>query len=211
MAEGGGITGWVIDVIDSIGEVGVGVLITAENLFPPIPSEVILPLAGYRAEEGELSVVLAWVAATIGAVVGALILYLVGAIVGYDRLHDLAGRRWFVLVSQSDLERGNRIFHRHGGRIVLLGRCVPLVRSVVSIPAGITGMPLPRFHVYTTIGSGIWNAIFIGAGWRLGDNYERVEGWVGPLSYLVVAALVGWLLVNAVKNARRRRLLGLGS
>ncbi|CAN5531414.1 DedA family protein [soil metagenome] len=205
MADEGGITGWVIDVIDSIGEVGVGALITLENLFPPIPSEVILPLAGFRAEAGELSVVLAWVAATIGALVGAAILYLVGAVVGYDRLHDLAGKRWFFLLSQNDLDRGNRFFHQHGGKVVLLGRCVPLVRSVVSVPAGITGMNIGRFLLYSAIGSGVWNAIFIAAGWQLGNNYERVESWVGPLSYIVLGGLLAWLAVNAVKNLRRRR------
>lgn len=204
-AEEGGITGWVIDVIDAIGEVGVGVLITLENLFPPIPSEVILPLAGFRANEGELHVVLAWVAATVGALVGAVILYAIGALVGYERLNDLAAKRWFVVLSQSDLARGNRFFDRHGGKVVLLGRCVPLVRSVVSVPAGLTGMHFGRFVLYTVIGSGIWNAAFIAAGWHLGQNYERVEGWIGPLSYVVLAALLGWLAVNGRKNLRRRR------
>lgn len=203
MAENG-VTGWVVDVIDSIGEVGVGALVTLENLFPPLPSEVILPLAGFRANEGELNVVLAWVAATIGALLGAFVLYGLGAVVGYDRLHDLAGKRWFVVLSQRDLERGNRFFHQHGGKIVLLGRCVPLVRSVVSVPAGLAGMPLGRFSVFTAIGSGIWNALFIGAGWVLGANYDKVERWVQPLSYAVVAAILGWVVVLAVRKVRRR-------
>lgn len=205
MAGETGITGWVVDVIDSIGEVGVGVLIAIENLFPPIPSEVILPLAGFRANEGELNVVLAWISATIGALVGALILYGLGAFVGYDRLHELAGKRWFVVLGQKDLERGDRFFERHGGKVVLAGRCVPLVRSVVSVPAGLAGMPIPRFVLYTVVGSGIWNALFIGAGWVLGDNYDRVEGWVQPISYTVVAAIVVWLVVLTVRKARRRQ------
>ena len=205
-----GITDWVADVVDSIGEVGVGVLIAVENLFPPIPSEVILPLAGFRAEEGELNVVLAWVAATIGALVGAVILYGLGAVVGYDRLHELAGKRWFVVLGQKDLERGDRFFDEHGGKIVLIGRCIPLVRSVVSVPAGQSGMPLPRFLVYTAIGSGIWNAVFIAAGWVLGDNYEKVEGWVQPISYAVVAALVVGVLVLVARKLRRRRITPTG-
>jgi membrane protein DedA with SNARE-associated domain len=204
-AEETGITGWVIDVIDRIGEVGVGVLIAVENLFPPIPSEVILPLAGFRANEGELNVVLAWVAATIGALVGALILYGLGAVIGYDRLHDLAGKRWFVVLGVKDLERGERFFERHGAKVVLFGRCIPLVRSVVSVPAGLARMPLPKFLLYTAIGSGVWNALFIATGWTLGDNYERVEGWVQPLSYAVVGALLLWVAFLTYRKVQRVR------
>ena len=204
MADGG-VTGWVTDVVDRIGEVGVGALITLENLFPPIPSEVILPLAGYRAQAGELNVVLVWVAATVGALVGALILYALGALVGFDRLHDLAGRRWFVVLNQKDLERGERFFERHGGKIVLLGRCVPLVRSVVSVPAGLARMPLPKFVLYTVAGSAVWNALFITAGWFLGDRYDEVERFVAPAGYAVLAAVVGWLAWSVYKNVRDRR------
>lgn len=207
MAAGpeGGISGWVADVIDRIGEVGVGALIALENLFPPLPSEVILPLAGFRAEAGDLNVVLAWVAATIGALVGALILYALGALVGYERLYALAGRPWFVVLGQRDLERGDRFFERHGGKVVLLGRCVPLVRSVVSVPAGLARFSLPKFILYTAIGSGVWNAVFIAAGWQLGENWDRVERWIAPVSYVVVAALAAGLVFLAVRKLRRRR------
>ena len=198
-------TGWVVDVVDAIGEAGVGALIALENVFPPIPSEIILPLAGFRAEAGELNVVLAWIAATGGALVGALILYAIGAWFGYDRLDELASRRWFVFFGQKDLHRGKRFFDRHGGAIVLFGRCVPLVRSVVSVPAGIDRMPLTRFVLLTAAGSAVWNAVFIGAGWTLGDRWERVEGWIQPLSYAVVAVLVaavGWLTWRTVQRRR---------
>lgn len=197
-----GITGWVIDLIDAIGEVGVGVLILVENLFPPIPSELILPFAGFRAHEGQMNLVLAWVAATIGSLIGALILYTMGALIGYDRLHELAGHRWFVILSQSDLERGQRFFERHGGKVVVLGRCVPIVRSIVSIPAGLVRMPLPRFIVYTVIGSSVWNAAFIGAGWVLDDTYGRAEGWVQPVGLAVLVALVIGIGLLAVRKVR---------
>ena len=200
----GGITDWVIDVIDTIGEVGVGALVLLENLFPPIPSELILPLAGFRAHEGHMNLVLAWLAATIGSLTGALILYAMGALIGYDRLHELAGRRSFVVLSQSDLERGQRFFERHGGRVVLLGRCVPLVRSIVSIPAGLIRMPLPRFIGYTVIGSGVWNAAFIGAGWVLDDNYDRVQGWVQPVGLAVLLALLAGIGFVATRKVRGR-------
>lgn len=205
MADETGITGWVIDVVDAVGELGVGALIALENIFPPIPSEAILPLAGFRAEAGDLNVVLAWVAATVGALVGALVLYGLGAWYGYDRLHELAGKRWFVVLGQKDLERGDRFFERHEGTIVLVGRCIPLVRSVVSVPAGIARMPLGRFLVFTAVGSGIWNAVWIGAGWQLGENWERVERWVSPAAYTVLVALVVGAMVTAWRKVSRVR------
>ena len=196
----------MFSIMDRLGAVGVGFLIFLENIIPPVPSEVILPLAGFRARAGALNVWLAWPAATLGSVAGALVLYGLGAWLGYDRLRALAGRPWFVLTSQKDLDRGQRVFARHGGKMVLLGRCVPVVRSIVSIPAGIAHMPLPRFLLLTAIGSGVWNALFIGLGWVLGENWERVQGWLGPVSYVVVGlVLVGlvWLAVRKIRGRSR--------
>ena len=197
----------MVDVVDKVGELGVGALITLENVFPPIPSEVILPFAGFSAERGDINGFLAWVAATIGALVGALILYAVGALISYERIHELAGNRWFILFGQKDLERGERFFERHGNQIVLFGRFIPLVRSIVSVPAGLDRMPLARFCLLTAIGSGIWNAIFIGAGYVLGDNYHRVEKWVAPIGYAVLALLLVGVVVLVVRRVRRLRRL----
>jgi membrane protein DedA with SNARE-associated domain len=193
---------WVFSIVDRLGAVGVGLLILLENILPPIPSEVILPLAGFRARTGALNVVAVWPAATAGSVLGALLLYGLGAWLGYDRLHRLAGHRWFVFVSQKDLERGEAVFERHGGKVVLLARCVPFLRSVVSIPAGISGMPLMRFVVLTAIGSGVWNAAFIALGWVLGENWEQVETWLGPVSYVVLALLAVGLVALIVRRLR---------
>lgn len=208
--ETSGVAGWITDVIDSVGEVGVGLLIALENVFPPLPSELILPFAGFAAERGDLNIVLAWVAATIGALVGALVLYGVGAVVGYDRLHDLAGKRWFLLLGQRDLERGSRLFERYEAPIILGGRCVPLVRSVVSIPAGIARMPLARFCLYTAIGAGLWNALFIYLGSVVGDNYERVEGYVKPFSYAVLLLLLAGAAYLVLRTIRRKRVSAAG-
>ncbi len=208
--ETSGVAGWITDVIDSVGEVGVGLLIALENVFPPLPSELILPFAGFAAERGDLNIVLAWVAATIGALVGALVLYGIGAVVGYDRLHDLAGKRWFVLLGQRDLERGSSLFDRYEAPLILGGRCVPLVRSVVSIPAGIARMPLARFCLYTTIGAGLWNALFIYLGSVVGDNYERVESYVKPFSYAVLLLLVAGAAYLVVRTVRRKRFSAAG-
>lgn len=203
--ETSGVAGWVTDVISSIGEVGVGLLIALENVFPPLPSELILPFAGFASERGDLNLFLAWSAATIGALVGALVLYAVGAVVGYERLHELAGHRWFILFGQKDLERGERAFDRYQGPIVFFGRMVPLVRSAVSVPAGIARMPLAKFCLYTALGAGIWNAVFIYAGYVAGENYEQIEGYVQPVSYAVVAVLLVAVVALVVRTVRRKR------
>jgi membrane protein DedA with SNARE-associated domain len=200
--EADGLTGWVVDVIDEIGEVGVGVLIAAENVFPPIPSEAILPFAGFSASEGDINAVLAWAAATVGALVGAYVLYGVGALIGYDRLRVLAGKRWFILFGEADLARGERFFEQHGTKVVLFGRFIPLVRSIVSVPAGATRMPLTTFTLLTATGAAIWNAVFIAIGYQLGERWDRVEGWVEPIGYAVLAALVVWVGWLAVRKLR---------
>lgn len=210
-ADPGGLAGWVVDVIEAIGAPGVGALVALETAFPPIPSEVILPFAGFSAARGDVNLVAAWLFATLGALVGAWALYAIGAVVGYERLQELAAQRWFPLFGPRDLARGDRFFDRHGNQIVLFGRCVPLVRSIVSVPAGIERMPLVRFTALTALGSGVWNALFIGAGYQLGNRWERVEGWIQPISYGVVGllGLCGlWLVYRKVNAVRAGRITG---
>ena len=197
-----------MDVIERIGAGGVGALVAREGVFPPIPSEVILPFAGFSAAQGDVNLVAAWVAATVGALLGAWLLYAIGAVVGLERIAVLASKRWFPLFSSTDLDRGDKFFERHGDKIVLFGRCIPLVRSIVSVPAGIDRMPLGRFTLLTALGSGVWNALFIGAGYQLGHRWETVEGWIKPVSYSVVALLglgalvLIWRKREAVKAGR---------
>jgi len=197
------VSDWVVDVIERLGAVGVGLLIFLENVLPPIPSEVILPFAGFTSRRGDLNAVAAWVAASAGSLAGALVLYGIGALVGEERLRELSRKRWFVFFGEKDFDRGDQFFEKHGSSVVFFARFIPLVRSVVSVPAGLERMPLGRFAVLTLAGSAIWNAVFIGAGWVLGDNWERVEGWVGPLSYVVVALLAVALVVLVVRKVRR--------
>lgn len=199
------LTASVIDIIESIGELGVGLLIALETILPPIPSEVILPFAGFAAAEGRLNPYLAWACATVGSLVGAMVLYVIGLKFSYERLHDLAGKRWFFLFGRRDLERGMRFFERRGGLVVLVGRFIPLIRSIVSVPAGLDEMPLPRFLLLTGIGSGIWNAVFITIGYRLGPQYEVVEQYMGPISAAVVGVLVLVLVWLVVRRLRERR------
>lgn len=197
------VSDWVVNVIERLGALGVGLLIFLENVLPPIPSEVILPFAGFTAQRGELNVAAAWLSASIGSLLGALLLYAIGAFIGEDRLRELSRKRWFIFFGEKDFDRGDRFFDRYGSHVVFFARFIPLVRSVVSVPAGVDRMPIVRFVVLTFAGSAIWNALFIGAGWVLGDNWDVVEGYMGPLSYLVVALLALALVLLVIRKVRR--------
>lgn len=198
-----GLSGVVTDVMDALGELGVGVLVALENLFPPIPSELVLPLAGYLASRGRMELWLVVVAATLGSVVGALALYEVGARVGRSRVRRLVDR--LPLLEAEDLDRAEGWFARHGHASVLLGRCIPVVRSLVSVPAGVERMPRLRFTALTALGSGVWNAAFVGAGYALGAQFSEVErysGYVNGVVYVAIAVLVGLGVRRAVRRAR---------
>lgn len=188
----GGLAGWAVEVITAWGPLGVGVLVAAENLFPPIPSEIILPVAGYVAGAGRMSVWVAWLAATFGSVLGAVVLYWVGALAGQQRLRSFADR--VPLLRASDIDKGAQWFSRYGPMAVLTGRCVPVVRSVVSIPAGVARMPMRVFLPYTAIGSGVPNAALVGAGYQLGEHWQQVEKYAGPLNTIILVAIGAWLL-----------------
>ncbi|REE96525.1 DedA family protein [Thermomonospora umbrina] len=195
------IADWIADVIDAMGAVGVGLLTALENLFPPVPSEVVLPLAGFTASEGRVNVVAVTVAATVGSLVGALALYGLGAWLGHERACRLADR--LPLVDVSELDRATSWFARHGGKAVLFGRLVPVVRSLVSVPAGIERMPLARFCLYTTLGSAFWNTLFVGAGFVLGEKWRRAEQFANWATWAVIAVAALWAVRFAVGRMRR--------
>ena len=203
-ADVGGLAGWVVGVIESIGAVGVALLVMLENVFPPIPSELVLAFAGFSAARGVLNPFTAWAAATAGSLAGAYLLYAVGARLGYDRLHELAGRRWFVLFNQKDLGRGERFFRDHGGKVVLLARVIPVLRSVVSIPAGMTRMPLGRFTLLTVVGSGVWNAGLVYAGFRLGERWQQVGQYVSPVTQGLLVALALYVALRVGRHLHER-------
>jgi len=196
---------WVQDVIERLGAVGVALLVILENVFPPIPSEIVLPFAGFVAQRGDGSVAVMIFAATIGAVIGALVLYGIAAVIGPDRLAMFVARfgRWFG-VKPADLVRAEQWFDRHAVAAVLLGRCVPLIRSIVSIPAGFRRMSLVPFLLYTALGSLVWNTALIGAGAILGDQWDRVEPYVATLQWLVIAVVALFVVRFAVGKFRRR-------
>ncbi|MGH9272676.1 MAG: DedA family protein [Ilumatobacteraceae bacterium] len=190
---------WVTDVIDAIGYVGVALLIALENLFPPIPSEIVLPFAGFVASDrGGLALIGMVVAATVGSLVGAWALYGLARWIGRERLTRFLVRygRWLRL-SAADVGRAERWFDRREVVALLVGRCVPLVRSLVSIPAGFSETPFWRFTLYTAIGSAIWNAMLISVGYALRDNWEDVEPVFDWFQYVVLAlivAVIAWFI-----------------
>ena len=193
----------VVSLVGALGAPGVGIAVAAENLFPPIPSEVILPSAGFAAASGSMGLVSAIVWATVGSVVGALALYALGAWFGRARFYSLAAKIPFL--KEADIQRAEAWFVRRGPLAVLLGRVVPVVRSLISIPAGIERMKLLPFTLYTAIGSGLWNSVLIGAGYALGANWEIVEEWISRYQ-LIVFALAGIaLVVWAVKKRTVRK------
>lgn len=201
----GGIAGWAVGLMETLGGPGAGLVVAIENVFPPIPSEVILPLAGFTASQGSFSLLSAILWTTTGSLVGALALYWIGAVVGRDRVVAFAGR--LPLVDPKDIEVAERWFVRHGYAAVFFGRMLPIIRSAISVPAGVERMPLGRFVLYTTAGSGIWNTIFIVAGFVLGENWSAVEQYATVLQYVVIAAgaaLVAWFVVTRVRRRRRR-------
>ncbi len=184
--------------MDTLGAPGAGLAIALENLFPPLPSEVILPLAGFAASTGRMSLVAALLWTTAGSVVGALALYGVGALLGRERTVAIAAR--LPLVKVSDIERTEAWFLRHGTKAVLFGRMIPVFRSLISVPAGVERMPLPVFLGLTTLGSAIWNTVFVLAGYALGDNWQDVTGYVSAYSKVV---LVGAVLAVLLFVGRR--------
>ncbi len=208
VAQQGGLTAWVTSVIESMGEVGVGLLVALENLVPPIPSEIVLSLAGYLASEGRVNLVLVHLAATAGAVIGALLLYWLGYALGEDRLKHWLDR--LPLVDVDDLNKADRWFERHARSAVLFGRCAPVVRSLVSIPAGANHMPIGQFVLFTALGSGVWNAIFVGGGYALGSRFQDLERYSQYFDYAIWAFFVIAIGSWVVKKVRKRRRAAAG-
>ena len=200
-----GFTGWTADVIVELGEVGVALFVFIETVFPPIPSEIILSLSGYLAERGRMNVFLVVLAATIGSVLGALFLYALGAWFGEERAKSWLAR--LPLVEMSDLDKASEWFERHGEPVVFFGRFIPIVRSLVSLPAGAQRMHLVPFTLLTAAGSGIWNAALIGAGYGLGTQYKRIEEYTQYLDYAVIGLSLVALAWFIVPRVRRRRAL----
>jgi membrane protein DedA with SNARE-associated domain len=206
----GDLSGWVADVIESLGYWGLAFLVALENVFPPIPSEIVLPLAGFLTGQGRMNYFLAVGAATAGSVTGALVLYGVGYSFGEHRVRAII-RSWgrWLGFKEEDVDKADEWFDTYGGIAVMTGRVVPIIRSLISIPAGLRKMAMGKFIFFTTLGSLTWNSLLIGAGWILGDNWEQVEHYVEYLQYVVIAAVliigVLWVWFRILKPWRESR------
>ncbi len=195
---------WITGIMGDLGYFGIAFLMFAENVFPPIPSELIMPLAGFSAASGEMSLFLVIVAGSIGSLAGAVFWYYVGALVGERRLKRWSERhgRWLTL-SPDEVDEASAWFARHGGKAVFFGRLVPAVRTLISVPAGISAMPMGRFLAYSTAGTILWTTFLALAGYFLESQYAAVEGWVNPVSNVVVIGLLAWYVWRVATFGRR--------
>ena len=190
---------WVAKVVEEAGYAGIFLLMLAENVFPPIPSELILPLAGFAAAQGRLNIAVVIAASAAGALTGALVWYLVGRRLGIARVRNLAARhgRWLT-VSPGEVDAAQTWFARHCGKAVVLGRLIPAVRTLISLPPGVIGMALPRFLVYSALGTTVWSSVLVVTGYALENQYQRVAEWLNPVSTAIIAAVFGWYLYRLV-------------
>ncbi|MEV4053602.1 DedA family protein [Amycolatopsis sp. NPDC049688] len=198
-----GVAGWAVGLMESLGGPGAALVVGLDNLFPPLPSELVLPLAGFAAGRGAFGLGSAIFWTTFGSVAGAVVVYLLGRRLGHDRT-----RRWvsrLPLVDTADFDRTAAWFARHGGKAVFLGRMIPLFRSFVSIPAGVEAMPFGRFLLFTTAGSLVWNTGFVGAGYLLGEHWPRIERYASAFQYFVVAGIAVAAGLFVVRRLRARK------
>jgi membrane protein DedA with SNARE-associated domain len=186
---------WIISTITQWGYLGIFLLMVAENVFPPIPSELIMPFAGYVAANGELNTIGVLLAGTLGSLVGTTAWYFTARLLGLERFTRLCNRLGRVAtLSEDDIDKAHHWFERHGGVAVFVGRLMPAIRTLISVPAGLAAMPVGRFLLITAAGTLLWTGILTACGFLLHENYEVVEAWVDPVSTgVVVLAVVIYL------------------
>lgn len=198
-------TDWIRNLIEQLGPLGVALLMIIENVFPPIPSELVMPLAGYLAarEGGGGHLALTVAAGSAGSLLGTLAWYYAGRALTLERVKRLAAAhgRWLT-VAPEDVGRAERWYRRHGAKSVLLGRMIPAIRTLVSLPAGIFCMPLGRFLLLSGIGTVLWTGLLAGAGFALEDRYTTVERWLSPVGNGIFAVLVAWYAYRVVTFRR---------
>lgn len=201
---------WITSTMTSLGYVGIALLMFAENLFPPIPSELIMPLAGFTVAQGKMNFTLAVLAGVIGTILGAFPWYYAGLLVGEQRLKALADKygKW-ITVSSQDIDKATHWFNRYGKKAVFFGRLVPGIRTLISLPAGLSEMHLASFVIYSTLGTTAWVMLLTFLGYMLGDNYELVDEYLGPVSKIVllvlIVAFIAWVVIKQQKAKNKKR------
>ena len=196
---------WMQNLMNELGYLGIFLLMILENLFPPIPSELIMPSAGFAAARGDLHLLGVVAAGALGSVIGTLPLYFIGRAYGEKRLIEWADKhgKWLTL-SGKDIKRADDWFDRYGSGVVLFGRLVPGIRSLLSLPAGMSEMPLPKFMLFSALGSALWAALLAYAGYVLGDNYEEVEHLISPISKVVLGLVALWAAYMFIGRRRKQ-------
>lgn len=185
-----GLQAWITAIITAIGYPGITFVMFAENLFPPIPSELVMPFAGFLVAQGQFNLVLTILAGTLGSVLGAIALYYIGMLAGEPLVRPFFRRfgKWFLL-SEADLDKALGAFTRHGDLIVLGGRVIPIIRSLISLPAGMNRMPMGRFLIFTSLGSLVWTSILTVGGMLLGEAWEEIIGFVEVYQDVVLVVI----------------------
>lgn len=194
-----------MEVISSVGYVGIAALMFAENVFPPIPSELIVPLAGFMVSKGELSFVGVVIAGTLGSVLGSLPFYYVGRMIKEERQRKLIMKygRWLT-VSEDDLSRAKSWFEKYGGWTVFFGRLIPGIRSLISLPAGIERMNLISFLLWSSAGMALWTTVLTAAGYFLRSNFEKIEDYLDPVVYVILGALLTAYIYRVIKGRKQQ-------
>ena len=195
---------WITRFVEAGGYAGIAFLMFAENLFPPIPSELIMPLAGYTAARGELSILGVIVSGTIGTLVGAMVWYYIGLRLGLERLRRLARShgRWLT-VDEDGIDRARSWFERHGRMALVIGHLVPAVRTLISVPAGVSRMPLVPFLAASAAGTVLWTSLLAAGGYLLEQQYQRVESFANPVTNAILGLMVAWYVYRVVTWPRR--------
>lgn len=195
---------FVISLVERTGYFGIALLMFAENVFPPIPSELIMPLGGYVAAKGELNVIVVVLAGSFGSLLGAMFWYYIGRMVGADRLKRWASRhgRWLAL-SPHEIDAARNWFQRHGWAAVFFGRMVPGIRTLISVPAGMAEMKLLPFLLYSAAGTILFTALLTGAGFLLENNFELIGKYMNPVSNVVVIGLILGYIYRVLTFDRR--------
>ncbi|WP_312405897.1 DedA family protein [Rhizobium sp.] len=192
-------------IMQRLGPFGIGLLMFLENVFPPIPSELIMPLAGYLAARGDMNIFVVIGAGTVGSLLGTLPWYYLGRRLGHHGVRRLAEEhgRWLTM-SPSDVDAASDRFKRHGNWSVMLGRLIPTVRTLISVPAGVANMPLGQFLLFSSIGTLLWTAALALAGYLLGQAYSTIQDYVDPVSTAVLIILIGYYIYRVVTFKKER-------
>lgn len=197
---------WITDTVEAMGVWGVGVLMLLENVFPPIPSELIMPLAGYLTVSGSMKLWPAIIAGGIGSLAGVTLWYWFAKHYSHGRFRDFVRRHGVWLgMDEGSLDRAQEWFDRHGTKAVFIGRMVPGIRTLISVPAGLSGMPFLPFILWSAAGTALWTIFLAYAGTFLGQQFRQIDDWIGPISWVVLGSMFLWYLYRVASKYREAK------